>query len=626
MALLTLENISINFGAQPLLDGVNLQVESGERVAIIGRNGSGKSTLMRLIQGDLQPDHGVVTRTKNVTTGFLPQEVPDSMTGTIMENVWAGLGTTGTALERYETLSSQIGDTPSDDLLGRLSALQSELDQEGGWLARQKIERTLEALKIDGRNIFGTLSGGMKRQALLAVSLVHDPDVLLLDEPTNHLDIETIIWLEDFLLRQKKTLIFTSHDRTFIKTLATRIVEIDRGNLSNWSCSYENYLRRKQAKAEAEEEHTKLQDKRLAEEEAWIRKGIRARRTRNEGRVRNLKKLREERTRRRQHLGTMKARIQEAERSGRIVCRATDVSYAYDEHTIVNRFSATVVRGDKIGILGRNGTGKTTLLKLLLGQIPAKEGQIEIGTRLSVSYFDQLRSALDPKKTVFETIGDGSDYVTVDSKSRHVISYMRDFLFTADRVNSPVSVLSGGERNRLLLALLFTKTSNVLVMDEPTNDLDSETLELLEELLQDYTGTILLVSHDRTFLNNVVTSTIAFEDGGEIREYIGGYDDWLRQRPSPTAAPAQPESQPINRAKQRPRKLSYKEKTELKDLPAIIEALEFQQEDIHKRLADPRIYQKHGITVADLKEELEILGQKLEDAYVRWQYLEDLVH
>jgi len=627
MAVLSLQDVRVSFGEPSLLDGVSLQLEAGERVGILGRNGAGKSTLMKVIQGEVRPDAGQLVRAKDTRARFLPQDIPLSLPGTVLQRVTQGLGRLGDALAAYHTVSAQVSQTNDPKLLRQLEQLQQTVDSNGGWLVHQRVEQTLTQLKLDERAAFNTLSGGLKRRVLLAEALVSDPDILLLDEPTNHLDVESITWLEEFLLQQGKTLVFVTHDRMLLKNLATRIVELDRGRLTSWSCDYETFLERKQAAFETEAQHWAQFDKKLAQEEAWIRQGIKARRTRNEGRVRALQALRVTRSARREQPGTVRLQVQEAERSGKLVLRAQDVSYAYADQPVVKDFSTVIMRGDKIGIIGPNGIGKTTLLQLLLGELMPQHGSVQHGTNLAVAYFDQLRTPLDADKTVQEIVGRGNDHVTFGGKERHIIGYLQDFLFSPDRARSPVSVLSGGERNRVLLARLFTQPSNVLVLDEPTNDLDAETLELLEELLLAYSGSILLVSHDRTFLNNVVTSTLVFESDGHIGEYIGGYDDWLRQRRPTESVPQKPEPKaaPLQRERQdRRRKLSYKEQHELEALPQRIEALEHEQTKIHARLSDAALYRGSGAEVAPLQQRLRDIERELAQAYERWEVLEAL--
>ena len=491
MAVLSLQDVRVSFGEPPLLDEVSLQLEAGERVGILGRNGTGKSTLMKLIQGEIRPDAGQVVRAKDTRASLLPQEIPLSLPGTVLQRVTQGLGRLGDTLAAYHTVSAQVSQKHDPKLLRQLERLQQTIDGNGGWLVHRRVEQTLTRLKLDARAVFNTLSGGLKRRVLLAEALVSDPDILLLDEPTNHLDVESITWLEAFLLQQGQTLVFVTHDRMLLKNLATRIVELDRGRLTSWSCDYETFLERKQAALETEVQHWAQFDKKLAQEEAWIRQGIKARRTRNEGRVRALQALRATRSARREQPGTVRLHVQEAERSGKLVLRAHDVSYAYADQPVVKDFSTVIMRGDKIGIIGPNGIGKTTLLQLLLGELLPQQGSVQHGTKLAVAYFDQLRTPLDPDKTVREIVGRGNEHVTFNGKQRHIIGYLQDFLFSPDRARSPARVLSGGERNRVLLARLFTQPSNVLVLDEPTNDLDAETLELLEELLLAYSGTIL---------------------------------------------------------------------------------------------------------------------------------------
>ena len=625
MAVLSLQDVRVSFGEPPLLDEVSLQLEAGERVGILGRNGTGKSTLMKLIQGEIRPDAGQVVRAKDTRASLLPQEIPLSLPGTVLQRVTQGLGRLGDTLAAYHTVSAQVSQKHDPKLLRQLERLQQTIDGNGGWLVHRRVEQTLTRLKLDARAVFNTLSGGLKRRVLLAEALVSDPDILLLDEPTNHLDVESITWLEAFLLQQGQTLVFVTHDRMLLKNLATRIVELDRGRLTSWSCDYETFLERKQAALETEVQHWAQFDKKLAQEEAWIRQGIKARRTRNEGRVRALQALRATRSARREQPGTVRLHVQEAERSGKLVLRAHDVSYAYADQPVVKDFSTVIMRGDKIGIIGPNGIGKTTLLQLLLGELLPQQGSVQHGTKLAVAYFDQLRTPLDPDKTVREIVGRGNEHVTFNGKQRHIIGYLQDFLFSPDRARSPARVLSGGERNRVLLARLFTQPSNVLVLDEPTNDLDAETLELLEELLLAYSGTILLVSHDRSFLNNVVTSTLVFEGDGYIGEYIGGYDDWLRQRRPVEAAETatqQSESKAVTPQRERQRKHSYKEQRELEALPQHIEALESEQAEIHTKLANPELYRQGGEEVAPLQKRLQDIERELAESYERWEVLE----
>ena len=503
MALLSLQDVTMGFGRPLLIEHANLQIERGERVCLLGRNGTGKSTLLKLIHGYLIPDSGEIVQQKGMHTAYLSQEIPKELHGTVFDIISGGFEATG------------------------LCKSTRNVDQE--WKKHHQAEKVISQMQLDADVEFNTLSSGLKRRVLLARGLVCDPDILLLDEPTNHLDVESIRWLEEFLLRYGGTILFVTHDRTFLKKLATRIIELDRGSLSSWACDYETFLVRKQAVLDAEGSQQAIFDKKLAQEEIWVRQGIKARRTRNEGRVRALEDMRKSRQERRQVMGTVRMQIQEAERSGALVIKVDDVTYSYDAKPIISGFSAALMRGDKIGLIGPNGSGKTTLLQLLLGELTPRQGTVRHGTRLNITYFDQLRAQLKEDKSVFDNVGDGNDIVIINGKPRQVISYLQDFLFSPERARVPVNALSGGERNRLLLARLFTRPSNVLVMDEPTNDLDIQTLELLEELLLDYKGTLLLVSHDRSFLNNVVTSTFVFEGEGKVNEYIGGYDDWQRQ-------------------------------------------------------------------------------------------------
>ncbi len=579
-----MQNVSLGFSGPLLLDGVNLQIEEGERVCLLGRNGAGKSTLMKLIVGEIEPDGGEISRQQSLRVARLTQEVPREMAGTL-----------------YDVISSGLeGQAGSDD--------------------HQRIEKLLSHMKLEGDRSFENLSAGMKRRVLLARGLALDPHILLLDEPTNHLDIDSISWLEDFLLRYGGTLLFVTHDRIFLQKLATRIIELDRGRLTSWDCDYRTYLERKEALMDAEAAQNARFDKKLAAEEVWVRQGIKARRTRNEGRVRALKKMREEQRARRAGTGNVKLKLQEERRSGRLVIEAEGVSCGYENAVVVKDLSTLIMRGDKVGIIGPNGAGKTTLLKTLLGQLPPLAGEVTLGTNLDVAYFDQLRADLDEEKTVQENVAEGNDQVIINGKPKHIIGYLQDFLFSPDRARSPVKILSGGERNRLLLAKLFTKPSNMIVMDEPTNDLDMETLDLLEELLVDYKGTLLLVSHDRAFINNIVTSTIAFEGEGRVMEYVGGYDDWLRQR--------RPEEKGKSAAasrirKERPRKLSFKEKKELEELPDEIEALEEMKAGFYQQMADPAIYQNVE-KIVGLQTEVEEIEAKLKVAYSRWEELEEL--
>jgi ATP-binding cassette subfamily F protein uup len=631
MTLLALESVGLSYGLPPLLEGVSFAIEKGERICLIGRNGAGKSTLLRLIAGDVPPDSGAVRAGQGVRIARLAQEIPRHADASVFDLVAEGLGDLGDLVAQYYRLSHGLGAHAGQEDLGRLSRVQQALEERGGWAIEQRTERVISRLGLDGDARFNALSGGLQRRVLLAQALVGEPDLLLLDEPTNHLDIDSIDWLEGFLQDFPGALLFVTHDRRFLERLATRILELDRGRITDWPGDWQNYLRRREDRRHAEEQANAQLDRKLAEEEVWIRQGIKARRTRNEGRVRALKSLREERRARRTELGTARLRLSESERSGKLVVEAEGVGYGWEGRQLIRDLDTLILRGDKVGIIGPNGSGKSTLLRLLLGELEPQTGIIRRGTNLQVAYFDQLRAQLDPDKTVQENVAEGSDQVSVDGRSRHVLSYLRDFLFTPERARQPVKALSGGERNRLLLAKLFTRPANLLVLDEPTNDLDAETLELLEELLIQFSGTLLLVSHDRALLDNVVTSTLVFEGDGVVREYVGGYEDWLRQRPPPaTASPKTPEVAPPPSPKtaevqgKRPSaKLSFKESRELEGLPARIEALEAEQEFLHARLADPALYQGDGGAVAAAKGRLAELESELATAYARWETLEE---
>ncbi|WP_319583813.1 ribosomal protection-like ABC-F family protein [uncultured Pseudodesulfovibrio sp.] len=637
MALVSLRDISINFTGTVLLDKVSMQIEPGERVCLLGRNGEGKSTLLSIIEGITPPDTGSVDYQRGCRVAMLPQEVPQTLEGTVYDITAKGLGEVGEHLAAYHDAARALAEypDPGQDLVDRLENAQHALEDAGGWPHHQTIETVLSHLKLDGDDLFSSLSGGTKRRVLLARALVSGPELLILDEPTNHLDIDSISWLEDFLLRQNAALLFVTHDRAFLRRLATRIVELDRGRLTSWECDYETYLERKDEALSAEAKQNHNFDRKLAEEETWIRQGIKARRTRNMGRVRDLRKMRAERSARRERVGSVKMVIQEAERTGKLVIEAKDLCFGFDDKALIADFSTTVMRGDKVGLIGPNGAGKTTLLKILLGELTPQSGSVRHGVNLQINYFDQLRLQLDETRSARYNVAEGNDFVDINGNRRHVMSHLKDFLFTPDRAKVPVSVLSGGERNRLLLAKLFTRPSNVLVMDEPTNDLDAETLDLLEELLMDYPGTLLLVSHDRDFLNNVVTSSIAFEGNGRVAEYVGGYDDWLRQRPATAPAPvkackpkAEPESAPRKAAPAK-RKLSYKEKfelekkrEELKAMPARIETLETELGALQERMGSADYYKNSGEVMADDQKRLETLESDLEIAYETWEELE----
>ena len=596
MPLITVRDLKIGFRGPLLLDGVSCQIDPGERIGLLGRNGAGKTTFMRIISGEVQPDAGDVTFSPGAKMSLLPQDVPADITGTVHDVIAAGVSHT------------------SDD-------------HEPSWQIEQRIEQLIEEMDLPAKAEFLTLSTGLKRRVLLARALASKPDLLLLDEPTNHLDVTSITWLEEFLLRWNATLIFVTHDRMFLRKLATRILEVDRGRLFDWTCDYDTFLKRKEQALAAEEKQNALFDKKLAEEEVWIRTGVKARRTRNEGRVRALKALRLVRSERQDRTGKVQLVIQESERSGALVCDTEDVTFSYGDKSVFRDFSTTIMRGDKIGVIGPNGAGKTTLLRVLLGQLQPQSGTVRLGTNLQIAYFDQLRNQLREDETVQESVGDGNDTIRFQGGSRHIIGYLQDFLFSPDRSRTLVKFLSGGERNRVLLAKLFTKPANVIVLDEPTNDLDAETLELLEERLVDFNGTVLLVSHDREFLNNVVGSSIVFEDGG-VKEYVGGYDDWQRQRATRLAAEAAKaapkvvqEAKPaiVTPAK---KKLNFKEQRELDGLPGLIELLETQISEMHVVMAAPEFYRQPGDKIAAEQAKLSSLESSLTTAFQRWEELE----
>jgi ATP-binding cassette subfamily F protein uup len=625
MALISLQNISLAFGGLPVLDRISMQIEAGERVCLIGRNGEGKSSLMRLIAGEQQPDSGRLIKQQGVKIARLDQEVESSLDGTVYTVVSGGVGKYMALLERHRNVSSRLAEDGRESLLAELAEVEHEMETGGVWQVRQQIETVLSRLQLEADIDFSELSGGMKRRVLLARALVCNPDLLLLDEPTNHLDIESITWLEEFLLTSSCTLLFVTHDRDLLKKLATRILDLERGSISSWPGDYDTYLRRKEEMLSAENGQHARFDKKLAKEEAWVRQGLKARRTRNEGRVRALIEMRRQHQARRQQVGNVRMEITEGGLSGKLVAVLKDVSHGFRDKDVIRNFSSTVLRGDRIGIIGPNGAGKTTLLRILLGELSPDKGLFRLGTNLLPVYFDQQRAQLDAGKTVIDNLGDGSDFIEINGRKRHIISYLRDFLFSPDRARSPVSILSGGERNRLLLAKLFARPSNVLILDEPTNDLDIETLELLEELLMDYKGTVLVVSHDRAFLNNAVTSTLVFEGEGRVQEYAGGYDDWLRQGPAQQEKVITVKKEKKERFKAKPtgpRKLSFKETRELEELPGQIETLEQEQGRLYEAMADESLYKEAGNAVASTGARLSELEKLLEEAYGRWEELE----
>lgn len=604
--MLQIDDLHIGFRGPALLDGVTLRIEAGQRIGLLGRNGAGKTTLMRILAGDVEPDHGKVTFQPGACAALLPQDVPRDMHGIVKDVILAGF---------------------------------NDNDESMAWKRVHETEQIISRMQLQdyADAPFESLSSGMKRRVLLARTLVSQPAMLLLDEPTNHLDISAIQWLEEFLLRWNGTLMFVTHDRTFLRKIATRILEIDRGHVFDWACDYDKFLERKEAALAAEAKQDALFDKRLAAEEVWVRQGIKARRTRNEGRVRALEKMRLERSKRRTQVGTAQLEIQEGQRSGQLIVCADKISYAYEGRPILKDFSTTIMRGDKVGIIGSNGAGKTTLLRLLLGKLQPQQGSIRLGTNLQIAYFDQLREQLKEDATVQENVGDGYETVTIGDKPRHIIGYLQDFLFSADRSRTLVKFLSGGERNRVLLAKLFAKPANVIVLDEPTNDLDTETLEMLEQRLVDYQGTVLLVSHDRTFLNHVVMSTIVFDEG-QVREYVGGYDDWLNQKnrakeesakssaktsdSSSSANDSRASGASSDSASTGKRRLKFKEQQELASLPGMIEKLEASIQEMHQQMAEPGFYQQAADKRVALQNKLKELENQLATSYVRWEELE----
>lgn len=633
MALLTIHNAQLAFGDHPLLDRAEFALQENERVCLVGRNGAGKSTLMKVLAGDILLDDGKIQITQDVVVSRLEQDPPRNQEGTVYEYVSGGLAEIGEQLKIYHDLLDLVAQDPSEKNINRLAKTQEQLDHSNAWRFDDRVKNVLSALKLSPDTLLRDLSGGWQRKAALARALVCDPDVLLLDEPTNHLDVTTIEWLENFLKDFKGSIIFISHDRAFIKSMATRIVDLDRGQLSSFLGDYDNYLLEKEEMLRVEEMQNAEFDKKLAQEEVWIRQGIKARRTRNEGRVRALKKLREERRDRREVQGKVNLNIDDASRSGKIVFEAENVSFAYDGKQIVDNFSFNIMRGDRIALIGPNGCGKSTVLKLLLGQLEAQSGRLHCGTKLEVAYFDQYREILDPEKTVIDNLADGKQEVMVGGRQRHALSYLQDFLFAPKRARTPVKALSGGEKNRLLLARILLKPNNLLILDEPTNDLDIETLELLEEMLANYQGTLLLVSHDREFVDNTVTTSWIFEGDGVIEEFVGGYHDAKQQRDQSLAVrfstekPAKKEkvveetpktTQPKNNSK----KLSYKLQRELEALPAKLEQLESDIETLQEQVNDPEFFAKPVEQTQPVLEQLAALEQELEIAFERWEELE----
>jgi ATP-binding cassette subfamily F protein uup len=628
MSLLVLQGVTYRYLDSPILDEVSFAIAKGEKIALLGRNGAGKTTLLKLLMGELVPDVGAVHRAVGVRVAMFSQHVSEHLAGTVFEVVANGLGDAAIVLSAYYRLEQRVkeGDTQAFD---ELTGLRATMDKADYWPLLDEIYRALSSVELRGELEYSTLSGGQKRRAMLASALAVKPDVLLLDEPTNHLDVDTIAWLEDFLARLSVGMVFVTHDRMLLRKLANRIVELDRGRLYDWACNYETFLFRKNELLEAEAKEWERFDKKLALEEIWIRKGIQARRTRNEGRVRALKKMREERRQRRDRLGVAKMKLIEANKTGVDVLEAKNLSFSFVEgKPIIKDFSLKINRGDKLGIIGPNGCGKTTLIKLLLGQLSPSNGEVVYGTNLEVVYFDQLRNKLDESKSIWENVCPYGDTLIINDKPIHIITYLENFLFSSQKAKSMVSTLSGGEKNRVLLAQVFSKAANVLVLDEPTNDLDIETLELLEELITNFSGTVLLICHDRTFLNNVVSSTLVFAENGEVREIVGGYDEWIEERKQrgaeenkQKALMAQEGKEPQQKARTR---LSFNEKRELEGLPAKIEALETQIAQLHERLADPLFY-KTGENPKELQEEIEQLEEAMMAAFEREEELQGRV-
>ncbi len=628
MPLLSFDRVSIAFGQAPLLEDASFTVEAGERIGLIGRNGAGKSTLLQLVDGAVAPDAGEVWRQPGLRIARLAQELPGDAGATVYDAVAEGLSAAGRLLAEYHHVSHEVANDAS--LLRRMEELQHEIEACDGWSLGQRVDQILARLELDGEAFLGALSGGWKRRVALARALVSEPDLLLLDEPTNHLDIEVIQWLEERLQELSGGVLFVTHDRALLTRLATRILELDRGALTSWPGSYPRFVADKAAALEQEERQQAVFDKKLAQEEVWIRKGIKARRTRNEGRVRALLRLREQRAQRRELEGKARIALDPGESSGKLVIDAEQVAFAWGGLPVVRDLSLRIMRGDRIGLVGPNGAGKTTLLRILLGELAPTSGSVRLGTKVQVAYFDQLRAELALDRTVIGNIADGSEYTEINGQRRHVLGYLQDFLFSPERARTPVSALSGGERNRVLLARLFAQPANLLVMDEPTNDLDLETLELLEELLIEYPGTLLLASHDRAFLDNVVTSTIVFEGGGRVQEHVGGYSDWIRytQRlasakatESAKRAPSPPS--PTERAgKPRRQKLSFREARELADTPGRIEALEREQAELGARVSEPAFYKSEAAEQAHVHARLAALPAELAAAYGRWEALE----
>lgn len=641
MPLLKLDNLCLAYGEQIIFDHVNALINAGDRLCIVGRNGVGKSTFLKIIEGLIQPDSGTPWRDDGVRIAGLMQDLPDEDDVRVFDFVAQGLPELAASLSRYHAIISSP-ETMDDSALQEMAKLQTVIEAHDGWTINNRIEQTLTRLELNADTLMGDMSGGWRRRAALARALVTHPDVLLLDEPTNHLDVKAIEWLEKELASFSGAVVFVTHDRAFLQNVANRIGELDRGSLSIWDGQYHDFLAFRERQLAEEEKHNAEFDKRLAKEEVWIRQGIKARRTRNEGRVRALKTMRDERSQRREHLKTANIQVQQESLSGKIVAELDNISFFYDDWPIIRDFSMRLMRGDKIGLIGPNGVGKSTLLKLILGELEPQTGKIKRGTKIEVAYFDQLRDQLNLEQSAMDNVAGGREYIEINGKPRHAISYLNDFLFSGERARTPIKALSGGERNRILLAKLFSKPANVLVLDEPTNDLDAETLELLEELLLTFEGTVLLVSHDREFMDNVVGSTIGFEGNGILREYVGGYHDWLRQggkwpdatqgksapealeQADTAATPVQSKSSEAKKSSVKVKKLSYKQQRELELLPATIEKLEKAIEQAEAEAAAPDFYQQDRDHVNNKLEALNTLNSELETCFERWEELEAL--
>ena len=629
MSLIRLRNIQVSFGGPAILENINMSIDAGERLCLLGRNGTGKSTLLKVISGEVKAESGDLEYKQSLKLAVLDQEPRGNLSGMIFDVVATGLGENARYLQDYHHALHNFTLDHNDQTTSELERAQNQVDIHDAWQLNQQVEEVLSRMQLDGDMDFTSLSGGMKRRVLLAKALVIKPDILLLDEPTNHLDLNAIQWLEEQLLNYKGALMFITHDRSFMRKLSTRIIELDRGSLTSYPGDYDTYLRRKAEALHAEEVANAHFDKKLAQEEVWIRQGIKARRTRNEGRVRALQKMRNERGERRQQVGKVSMATAKAERSGKLVAEAENVSFDYDGKPLIKDLNTTILRGDKIAILGPNGVGKTTLLRLLLGELEPSSGKIQTGTKQEVAYFDQFRAQLDDQASVIDNLSQGREFVEINGNRKHVIGYLQDFLFAPERARSPVSMLSGGERNRLLLAKLFSKPSNILVLDEPTNDLDIETLELLEELVMEYPGTVLVVSHDREFVNNVVTSTLVFEGDAQVNEYVGGYDDWLQQSKNKTRATADAEKAAADENKkaatgkaEKPKKLSYKDQRELDALPAQIESFEEEVESLQNLMASDEFYKQDKDKIVEVQKQLEKTQAGLAHCYTRWEQLE----